>query len=134
MARITTIPLFKDKSLSAGDSGTSDVIDLRYNSTMQRFSFHYSVAAGTSTTAGTTEFSYVGCSTETGTYKVPALSVGGTFGTSGTGKVESFIIGLMGNLGTSTVMLTPFMKIIATQTGAGTKGAQSIITAELNVQ
>ncbi|RPH75288.1 hypothetical protein EHM76_02000 [bacterium] len=134
MARITTIPLFKDKVLSAGDSGTSDVIDLRYCSSMQRYSLHYSIAAGTSTTAGTTEFSYVGCSTETGTYKVPALSGGGTFGTSGTGKVEAFIIGLMGNLGTCSVMLTPFMKIIAQQTGAGTKGAQSIVTAELNVQ
>jgi hypothetical protein len=133
MARITTIPLFKNKALSAGDSGTSDPIDLRYNSSMQRLVLHYAIAAGTSTTAGTTEFSYVGCSSETGTYKSPILH-GGTFGTSGGGKVESYMMSLRGDMGTNTLMVTPFMKIIATQTGAGTAGAQSIVTAELNVQ
>lgn len=127
MAKITTIPLFKNMSLSAGDTGTSDPIDLRYYSSMGRFSVHYSIAAGTSNTAGTTTFLYVGCSVEGGTYVTP--QDGGTFGTSGTGKSESKMIGF----GTAAVILTPWMKIIAAQTGAGTAGASSKITAELNV-
>jgi hypothetical protein len=132
MARITTIPLFKNKALDGGDSGTSDPIDLRYCSSMQRFSIQYDIAGGTSTTAGTTKFSYVGCSTEKGTYVSPVLN-GGTFGTTGVGAGAA-IMGLTGNLGTMALMLTPFMKIIATQTGAGKAGAQSVLTAELNVQ
>lgn len=121
MARISTFPVFKNLSLSAGDSGTSDPIDLRYCATKGNYSLSHSIAAGTSTTCGTTFFSYTGCSLFDGTYV--AL---GTFGTSGptiTGKVTSF-----------SPTLVPFMKIIATQSGAGTAGANSKITAELNVQ
>ena len=125
MARITTIPLFKDNRLSAGDSGTSDVIDLRYCASRYAFSLRYGIAVGTSATAGTTTFSYVACSTEKGIYISP--STGGMFGTSGTGKVEAGLIPISPGL-------TPFMKIIAAQTGAGTAGAQSVVTAELNVQ
>ena len=132
MAKITTVPLFKDKALSAGDTGTSDPIDLRYSSTMQRYSLRYGIVAGTSTTAGTTVFSYVGCSTETGTYVSPMLH--GTFGTSGTGKVEAKMMDLRGDAGTGQIVPMPWIKIIATQTGSGTAGAQSIVTAELNVQ
>jgi hypothetical protein len=128
MARITTIPLFKNLSLSAGDSGTSDIIDLRYCSSNGKYSLNYQTAVGTSGTCGTTTFSYVGCSIETGTFVSPVS--GGTFGTSGTGKTEAKLM----SFGTDAPVLTPFMKIIATQTGAGTAGANSKITAELNVQ
>lgn len=128
MARITTIALFKDLSLSAGDSGTSDVIDLRYRSSKGNYSLNYQTAAGTSGTCGTTTFSYMGCSIETGTYVSPVA--GGTFGTSGTGKAEAMLM----SFGTAAPILTPFMKIIATQTGAATAGANSKITAEFNVQ
>jgi hypothetical protein len=128
VARITVIPLFKSQSLSAGDSGTSDVIDLRYNSNRGVFSLAHSIAAGTSTTCGTTVFSYVGCSTIDGTYVSPnpAAGTSGTIGTSGptiVGKITLFA-----------PTLVPFMKVIATQTGAGTAGANSKITAELIVQ
>lgn len=122
MARITNIPLFKDQSLSAGDSGTSDVIDLRYCASRYVFSLRYGIAVGTSATAGTTTFSFLAGSTETGSF----IS-GGIFGTSGTGQIESGLI-------SASPVLTPFMKIVATQTGAGTAGANSKITAELNVQ
>jgi len=128
MARITTTPLFKNLSLSAGDSGTSDVIDLRYCSSKWNLSLNYQTAVGTSGTCGTTTFSYVGCSTETGTFVSPVA--GGTFGTSGTGKTEARLM----SFGTAAPILTPFMKIIVTQTGAGSAGANSKITAELNVQ
>ena len=128
MARITVIPLFLSKSLSAGDSGTSDVIDLRYNSNSGKFSLAHRIAAGTSTTCGTTIFSYVGCSEKGGTFVSanPDASTSGTIGTSGptiAGKITSFA-----------PALTPFMKIIATQVGAGTLGANSVIGAELIVQ
>jgi hypothetical protein len=128
MARITNIPLFKNKSLSAGDTGTSDVIDLRYSANQYRFSLSHTIQAGTSTTCGTTIFEYVGCSTEDGTYVSgdPAAGTSGTIGTAGptvAGMITPFY-----------PTLTPFMKIIATQVGAGTKGANSVVTAELNVQ
>lgn len=124
MARISVIPLFKDKSLSAGESGTSDPIDLRYVANNGSFALSHSIAAGTSTTCGTTVLSYVGCSKFDGTYVSPNSL--GTFGTSGptiVGKITSF-----------TPTLVPFMKIIVTQTGAGTAGANSVVTAELIVQ
>ena len=128
MAKITTIPLFKDKHLSAGDSGTSDNIDLRYISNKGRFSLSHSIAAGTATTCGTTIFEYKGCSIVDGTYVSgnPSAGTSGTIGTSGptiAGKITHF-----------TPVLTPFMRIIATQVGAGTDGADSLVTAELNVQ
>lgn len=125
MARITSIPLFKSQSLSAGDSTTSSVIDLRYNASRYTFSLSYQTSPGTAGTCGTTTFSYVGCATEDGTFGSPTS--GGTFGTSGTGKTE---VGFF----TFSPVLIPFMKIIATQTGTGTAGANSKITAELNVQ
>jgi len=124
MARITVIPLFKSLSLSAGDSGTSDPIDLRYIANDGMFSLAHCNAAGTSTTCGTTVFSYTGCSLFDGTYVTPTEAV--TVGTSGPAiakKITSF-----------EPTLVPFMKIIATQTGAGTAGANSNITAELIVQ
>ena len=124
MARITNIPLFLNKSLSAGDAETSDSIDLRYNSNNGVFSLAHGIAAGTSTTCGTTIFSYTGCSVYGGTYLSPASS--GTFATSGPA--------IAGRITTFTPVLVPFMKIIATQTGAGTAGANSKVTAELNVQ
>ena len=124
MARITNIPLLLNKSLSAGDSATSDQIDLRYIANNNVFSLSHNIAAGTSTTCGTTIFSYTGCSVSGGTFVSP--SANGTFATSGpaiVGKITSF-----------TPVLTPFIKIIATQTGAGTAGANSKVSAELNVQ
>jgi hypothetical protein len=124
MAKITTIPIFKNKSLSAGDSGTSDVIDLRYCASNYTFCLSNTIAAGTATTCGTTIFSYVGCPTVDGTFASPVST--GTFGTSGPAAV--------GKLTNFSPVLTPFMKIIATQTGAGTAGANSKVTAALIVQ
>ena len=126
MARITTIPLFKSLSLSAGDSGTSNPIDLRYIANRGAFSLAHRNAAGTSTTCGTTVFNYTGCSLFDGTYVTPNPGTAGTIGTSGptiAGTITAF-----------TPVLTPFMKIVATQTGAGTAGANSVIAAELIVQ
>ena len=124
MAKISVIPLFKGKSLSAGDSGTSDLIDLRYIANNGLFSLSTKVAAGTSTTAGTTVFTYVGCSIDNGTFVAPSsAAAAGTAGTSIGRDIISFSPELM-----------PFMKIIATQTGAGTAGANSVIDAELIVQ
>jgi len=131
MAKITTTPLFKNKVLSAGTAGTSDIIDLRYSATQQKYSLFYKTWAGTSTTAGTVRFSYVACATREGAFISPAEF--GTLGTSGTGKSESKLL----NFGTganNTIMLTPFLKIIADPGGAGNAGAQTLIDAELNVQ
>lgn len=127
MARITTIPLFKNQPLSAGDSGTSDVIDLRYCASKGSYSINFKTVAGTSATAGTTTFSYVASTLADGVYVSPFA--GGTFGTTGTG-IDAHLM----SFGTAAPILTPFMKIIATQTGAGTAGAQSVLTVELNVQ
>jgi hypothetical protein len=128
MAKITTIPLFKNKQLSAGDTGTSDPIDLRYIANQGRFSLSHSIAAGTATTCGTTIFEYKGCSVVDGVY-VSANPVAGTSGTIGTSGPD-----IAGKITTFSPALTPFMKIIATQVGAGTAGADSLVTAELNVQ
>lgn len=121
MARISTFPICRNLTLNAGDTGTSDPIDLRYCATRQNYSLSASIAAGTSTTCGTTFFSYTGCSLFDGTYV--AL---GTFGTSGpaiAGRITSF-----------SPTLVPFMKIVVTQSGSGNLGANSKVTAELNVQ
>jgi hypothetical protein len=121
---VQVIPVFKNASLSAGDSGTSDVVDLRYAAQRGVFSLAASVAAGTAGTAGTTIFSYVGCSSFDGTYISPSGAVAiGTSGTAKTADIMSFDPEPM-----------PFMKIIATQTGAGTAGKDSKVTAELIVQ
>jgi len=124
MARISVIPLFKSLSLSAGDSSTSDPIDLRYLANRQVFSLAHSIVAGTSTTCGTTVFSYTGCSLFDGTYVTPTGAVAvGTSGAAIAGRITTFAPALV-----------PFMRIVATQTGAGTAGANSKITAELIVQ
>ena len=124
MARITTIPLFKDMSLSAGDSGTSDPIDLRYCANKQVFSLSHRNAAGTSTTCGTTVFTYTGCIKIDGSYVAPTGAVAaGTSGVAIAQKITPF-----------SPTLVPFMKVVATQTGDGTNGANSVITAELIVQ
>lgn len=127
MARITTIPLFKSQSIEAGASGTSDPIDLRYCSSKGMYSVHYLAEPSTSGTCGTTIFAYTGCSTRDGVYGNP--STAGTFATAGTVKDQ---------ITPFSPILTPFMKIIATQTGltpdATHEGANSKITAELNVQ
>jgi hypothetical protein len=124
MARISVIPLLKSRSLSAGDSSTSNPIDLRYIANNGSFALAHSIAAGTSGTCGTTTFSYIGCAVEDGIYVSPASS--GTFGTSGPS--------IIGQITPFTPVLTPFMKIITKQTGAGTAGANSVVTAELFVQ
>ena len=131
MARITTIPLFKNKILSAGTAGTSDIIDLRYIANQQKFSLFYKTWAGTSTTAGTVHFSYVACAIREDTFISPAEF--GTLGTSGTGKSESKLINF-GTAANNTIMLSPFIKIIADPGGSGNLGAQTLINAELNVQ
>ncbi len=125
-APITVIPLIKADSLSAGDSGTSDPIDLRESVKLGVFSLAYNAGGGTAGTIGTTTFSYLGCSTRDGSYINPAGTVGNSIGSCGTG-------------GTKGIMqfkpeLMPFMKIVATQEGTGNAGKDSVITAELIVQ
>jgi hypothetical protein len=121
---VQIFPLFRNLSLSAGDSGTSDVQDLRYSAQQGNFALAHSVAAGTAGTAGTTIFTYVGCSTFDGTYVTPSGAIAiGTAGTAQMADIKAFDPEPM-----------PFMKIIATQTGSGTAGKDSKITAELIVQ
>jgi len=121
---IQTIPLFLNKSLSAGDTGTSDIIDLRYAAQRGSYSISCSVAAGTAGTAGTTVFTYQASPSFDGPYATPSAAVAmGTFGTSGADNMASF-----------TPILCPFMKVVATQAGTGTAGKDSIVTANLIVQ
>lgn len=124
MARITTQGIFKGRSLSAGDSATSDPIDLRYSANKGFFSLSAAAISGTAGTVGTTVYTYSGCSTIDGKYITPCSAV--AIGTNGTACTSSFF--------TFEPELIPFLKIIATQTGTGTAGYDSIITAELNVQ
>lgn len=124
MARITTIPLFNNQSLSAGDSVTSEVIDLRYNTNQRIFSLASRVVAGTAGTCGTTVFTYKGCHIPNGNFISPVAAIAiGTAGTAATADIAAF-----------TPMLMPFMKIIATQTGADTAGKDSKVSAELILQ
>lgn len=124
MAKITTWPVFNKKSLSAGDSGTSDTIDLRYMANQGFFSLSVDINKGTSGSYGTTVFTYSGCSTENGTFRTPSAAVAiGTYGTNSLKNITSFYPELM-----------PFMKIIASQTGSGTSGLDSKVDAELIVQ
>ncbi len=126
-AAIHTIPLFRDLSLSAGDSGTSDIIELSHKAQQGSFSLSHRNAAGTSTTCGTTIFTYLGCSTRDGTCVAPVGA--SAVGTSGPAIAQSIT-----PFRTSEPALVPFMKIVATQTGTGTAGANSKITAELIVR
>jgi hypothetical protein len=124
MAKITTWPVFNNKSLSSGDSGTSNYIDLRHVANKNLFALSVDANLGTSGTCGTTVFTYSGCSVQDGEYRTPSSAVAiGTSGTSGTRNIFSF-----------SPVLVPFMKIIATQTGSGTNGLDSKINAELIVQ
>ena len=122
--RIKTYTLFTAQALSAGGSATSRVVDLRDDVQSGKFSIFASVAAGTAGTAGTTVLSYTGCTTQDGTFVAPVAAVTiGTFGTACLADIIDFDPELM-----------PFMKIIATQSGAGNAGRDSKISAELNIQ
>lgn len=121
---VKTIPLWKNEALSAGDASTSDPIDLRDMAQGGVFSLSYKASAGTAGTAGTSVFTYSGCTTRDGSYITPsAASAIGTCGTGSEANIKAFSPALM-----------PFMKVIVTQTGAGNAGYDSLVTAELNVQ
>jgi hypothetical protein len=121
---VSVHPLWKARSLSAGDAATSDVIDLRDKAQNGFFSLYSSVAPGTAGTCGTTVFTYIGCSQRDGVFVSPSNSIAiGTRGTAGTANISSFEPELM-----------PFMKIVATQTGSGMAGKDSKITADLITQ
>jgi hypothetical protein len=125
---IQVIPLFKGKTLSAGDKATSDPIDLRYVAQRGNFSLSHVVGPGTYGSSGTTVFSYVGCTVFGGTYIKPYNA--GTIGTAGTSASDA---GNGTNMVTFSPVISPFIKVIATQTGTGTQGADSVVTAELIV-
>lgn len=121
---IQVIPLFKGRSLSAGDSATSDVVDLRYAAQNGAFSLLSGVIAGTAGTVGTTIFTYIGGSKEGGPFVSPSASIAiGTRGTNSTSNIDSFEPEPMA-----------FMKIVATQSGSGTAGRDSKLSADLMVQ
>jgi len=124
-APITVIPLLKAKVLSAGDSATAGPIDLREIAQQGNFSIFHVVGPGTFGSCGTTTFVYRGCSTFDGVYIQPYGA--GTIGTAGTAG------GTGTNIVTFEPELMPFMKIVATQVGTGTAGADSVVTAELVV-
>lgn len=119
--RIKTFGLFKDTAINAGTSGISGPIDLRDIADNGYFSLSYSVGkVGTSTTAGTVTFEYLGCPVYDGTYVAPTGSLFGTqSGTAG----GSDIIPL-------TPPVIPFIKIRA---NVGTSCSASV-TAQLHVQ
>jgi hypothetical protein len=122
--RTKTIPLFKNQSISPGGAATSNIIDLREDWEQGSLSLSFSSIAGTASTAGTTIFSYTGCSISDGTFITPSAAVAiGTCGTAITADIMSMSPPLM-----------PFMRVIATQTGVGGTGKDSKITAELNVR
>jgi hypothetical protein len=111
--------------LSAGDTGTSGAIDLRYEAQRGKFAIQASVSVGTAGTCGTTIFSYLLSDYMNGTYVAPSLA--DTMGTFGTNAIEDFQ--------SFTPILGPFMKVVATQFGSGTVGFDSIISsANLIVQ
>lgn len=124
---VNIIPVFGNKQLIAGSSGTSDPIDLRYAAQRGVFSLYTSMSTGSAGTCGTTAFTYLGCSTFDGIYVTPVAAIAiGTAGIGGTSKTE--------NIATFQPEPMPFMKIIATQTGSGGTGNDSRITAHLIVQ
>jgi hypothetical protein len=112
-------PLFSNKSLSAGDTGTSGAVDLRYEAQRGKFALQVTVEAGTAGTAGTTVFTYQLATSLGGVYTAPAGATAiGTFGTGGLSDFKAF-----------EPILGPFMKIVATQAGADTAGFDSKITS-----
>lgn len=112
-------PLFSNKSLSAGDTGTSGAVDLRYEAQRGKFALQVTVEAGTAGTAGTTVFTYQLATSLDGTYTAPSTATAmGTFGTNALVDFQSF-----------DPILGPFMKVVATQAGAGTVGFDSKITS-----
>lgn len=125
MAEIHVISLFSNQSLSAGDTGTSQVIDLRNISATDKFALAVKTIAGTNGTCGTTAFTYVGSSTRDGSYVTPVGGYGiATSGTSGTTAIYPF----------TPAAVVPFMKVVATQVGEGTTGSDTKITAEFIVK
>jgi hypothetical protein len=121
---VSVHPVFLNQHLSAGESGTSNAVDLREAAQRGLFSLSVSVAIGTAGTAGTTVLTYSGCSKVDGTYVTPSSAIAiGTMGTNCSRNIITFEPELM-----------PFIKIIATQTGTGTAGKDSKVTAELIVQ
>lgn len=126
MAEIHVISLFKDKTLSSGDTGTSQVIDLRNISDDGKFALALKSIAGTAGTAGTVALSYVCSQFRDGSYVTP---VGGCdIATCGTGSGSPIIAPF------TPAATTPFMKIVATQAGSGTAGFDTKLTAELIVR
>lgn len=112
-------PLFKNQSLSAGDTGTSGAVDLRYEAQRGKFALQVTVEAGTAGTAGTTVFTYQLATSLDGTYTAPSTATAmGTFGTNALVDFQSF-----------DPILGPFMKVVATQAGAGTVGFDSVISS-----
>jgi len=123
-APITVKAIMLNRTLSAGDASTSDAIDLRDIVANGFFSLSARVIAGTASTVGTTVFTYSGCATTSGKFITPSAAVAiGTCGTASTSNIMTFEPELMA-----------FMKIIATQTGTGTAGKDSVVSAELIVQ
>ena len=121
MAFITTIPLFKDKTIAAGGNEITDVIDLRDISRQGNYSISYRVkCAGGVGSAGTVGFSYLASPVYAGTY-VPESGTSGTSISSATGGT---------GLCKADFLPTPFLKIKATVGSSGT----AVIDAELNVQ
>lgn len=129
MALIHTIQVFSNQKLSHGESGTSQVIDLRNLALVGNFALAFKSIAGTAGSAGTTIYSYTECSERDGTFISPT----GTFaiGTAGGGGTPSDIVAF-------SPVLAPYMKIIATQSGvagtAASAGKDSKISAELIVR
>lgn len=124
---VSVVSIFKNKRLPAGESGTSDIIDLRFRAQNGYFALSQVTKAGTYGSAGTTVFTYLESPTEDGVFRAPISAVAiGTASTAGLSGTTTF---------TFEPELTPFMKIVATQTGTGTAGADSLISsADLIVQ
>ena len=120
---VSVHPLFTAQALAAGQSATSRVIDLRYVAQRGKFAMATSLAGGTSTTCGTTGLTYlVGIALDS-TFAAPT-GTSATIGTYGSGNTWAEF----------NPVLTPFIQIVATQTGAGGAGAQTKVTAALIAQ
>lgn len=114
---VRTIALFQNQQLSAGESATSGVIDIREAN--GSFSIASRVSDGTAGTVGNTVLTFEMGSTENGPYVTPSSAVAiGTNGTANQSDIFPFLPGVV----------SPFLKIIATQ---GTDGNDSKLTAEL---